>query len=101
MRDELIARAALLVGVALAGEYEGVLDRLPIQRARPPAVSVAGAGIELLDQCEEVAEESPLLVRKAGGDVVGRQDLVVGGGCSDLRVPAAVGGDLGPGLLGP
>jgi hypothetical protein len=46
--DELVAGAAQLVGVALAGELEGVRDSLAIDLFRR---------VELLDDGEEVGEE--------------------------------------------
>jgi hypothetical protein len=72
--DELVARIAQLVGVAVAGEFEGVLERGAVDRrdgdggvAARGAVgrggSVSGAAvfargrIELLDHGEEVGEE--------------------------------------------
>jgi hypothetical protein len=99
--DELIPGAALLVRVALTREDEGVFDRLAVERTRGGAVAVAAAGVEFLDQREEVAEEGALLVGEAGGDRVDRQRLVVGRGRSDLGVAAPVGRDRGLGLVGP
>jgi hypothetical protein len=63
VRDELVTRAADLVGVAIAGELEGPRDRGaidPRRRLRGLAVarsSLLGAGrLELLDDREEVGE---------------------------------------------
>ena len=57
--DELLAGLAPLVGVALAGEGEGALDR---RRGRSARVAVGGV---LLDHGEQVAEQRALL----GGEV--------------------------------
>ncbi len=58
MGDEVLARAAALVGVALAREREGLLDRAALERL---GVLV---GV-LLDHGEEVAQERALLVGRA------------------------------------
>ncbi len=50
--DELVAGATHLVGVALAGELEGVRERGAIDLR---------AGVELLDHREEVGEQPVLL----------------------------------------
>jgi hypothetical protein len=57
--DELVAGAAKLVGVSVAGEFESVLDRLAVDRRdRDGRVPVfARRGVELLDDREEVCEE--------------------------------------------
>jgi hypothetical protein len=63
--DELIARVAQLVGVAIAGEVEGVLDRDAIDRGNRDgnaAVTVgasvsAARGVELLDDGIEIGQE--------------------------------------------
>ena len=52
--DEVLARLALLVGVALAGEGEGALDRLAVDR-------LASVVAVLRDHREEVAEQRALL----------------------------------------
>jgi hypothetical protein len=52
--DEVLARASLLVAVALAGEREGALDRLGVDR-EADAVAVLG------DDREQVAEQRPLI----------------------------------------
>jgi hypothetical protein len=66
MGDELIAGVAQLVGVAIAGEIEGVLDRDAIDRrnrdSNAAAVSVdgiarAGRGVELLDYGIQISQE--------------------------------------------
>jgi hypothetical protein len=50
---------AQLVGVAVAGEFEGVLDRRAVDRRdRDRGVTALGRrGVELLDHGEEVCEE--------------------------------------------
>jgi hypothetical protein len=63
--DELIAGVAQLVGVTIAGEIEGVLDRDAIDRIDGDgnaAVSVrspfgASRGVELLDYGKEISQE--------------------------------------------
>jgi hypothetical protein len=59
--DELVARTPHLIRVALAGELEGVRDRLAVDRRGgrgDPLVRPAARGrVELLDDGEEVAEE--------------------------------------------
>jgi len=72
--DELVAGVAQLVGVAVAGELEGVADRRAVDRRQgdggvaPRAVDAPGAvaaggtvlgrgRVELLDDREEVGEE--------------------------------------------
>jgi hypothetical protein len=60
--DELIAGVAQLVGVAVAGEVEGVLDRDAIDRGdrdcNAAAVAVgSGRGVELLDYGKEISQE--------------------------------------------
>ena len=63
--DELVAGVAQLVGVAVAGEVEGVLDRDAIDRIDgdgDAAVAVGGSvgasrGVELLDHGKEISQE--------------------------------------------
>jgi len=50
--DELVAGAAQLVGVAVAGEIEGAGERLAVD---------LGRRVELLDYGEEIGEELLLL----------------------------------------
>ncbi|HXV05468.1 MAG TPA: hypothetical protein VFP23_06135 [Solirubrobacterales bacterium] len=64
MGDELVAGAAQLVGVALAGELEGVRDSGAVdRRGRRRSLAVAGRviggrrSVELLDDREEIVEE--------------------------------------------
>jgi hypothetical protein len=68
--DELIARVAQLVGVAIAGEVEGALERGTVDRRRGDsdiAVSAGGIavlaaigarrGVELLNYGKEIGQE--------------------------------------------
>jgi hypothetical protein len=63
--DELIAGVAQLVGVAIAGEVEGVLDRDAVDRGNRDGdrtVAVGGGvsaarGVELLDDGIEISQE--------------------------------------------
>ncbi len=66
MVDELLAGAAPLVGVALAGEDEGALDLLMVDR-------IAVAGVVLADDGEQVAEQLALAVGQIAGDRVDRR----------------------------
>src|SRR5262245_35856578 len=63
MGDEILARLALLAGVPLAGEGEGALDLLAVDRLR-------GVRLVLLDDCEEVAEEGALVGAELARDRV-------------------------------
>ena len=67
MRDEVLARATALVGVAVAGECEGALDGLAVD------LVVLFLGV-LGDDREQIAEEVPLLRSEL------LRDLVDGGG---------------------
>jgi hypothetical protein len=62
--DELIAGVAQLVGVAVAGEIEGVLDRDAIDRrdrnsdtALAVGSTIGAGGVELLDDGKEISQE--------------------------------------------
>jgi hypothetical protein len=64
--DELVAGVAQLVGVAVAGEIEGVLDRDAIDRGNRDGDTAAvairgiarpGRGVELLDYGKEISQE--------------------------------------------
>jgi hypothetical protein len=63
--DELVAGVAQLVGVTVAGEVEGVLDRDAVDRGDrdgDAAVTVGGSvsaarGVELLDYGIEISQE--------------------------------------------
>jgi hypothetical protein len=66
MSDELVAGMAQLVGMPIAGEVEGVLDRDPIDRCDrdrdAAAIAIrarvrAGRGVELLDYGKEISQE--------------------------------------------
>ena len=92
--DEVLAAGAPLVGVALAGEHERLLDE--------PAVDLLDrlVGV-LLDHGEEVAEEDALLVGELGGGPGGRRRglattaptglVLEAGGVLDRRATAAAG----------
>jgi hypothetical protein len=95
--DELVAGAAHLIRVALAGEDEGALDRAAVERLGTGSV---GARVELLDQREEVPEQGALLGVQRPRDVVERRRLVLGRGGADLRVAVAIRRDLWLGLVG-
>ncbi len=88
MGDEVLARLAALVGVALAGERERALDRVAIDRR----LAVARV---LADDREQVAEQRALLAVEALGELVDRGGdavrLVLD---PDPRVTAAVGGTV-------
>jgi len=63
--DEVLARASLLVGVTLAGEGEGTLDR--------PAVDLwPGLGRVLAGDSEQIAEQRSLVIAEVLGDLVQR-----------------------------
>ena len=81
VRDEVLARAAALVDVALAGEREGLLDRT--------ALECLGAFVRvLLDHREEVAEERALvLVQTLRELVVGQRRAGAVAVGADPRVP--------------
>jgi hypothetical protein len=78
MADEVLARAALLIGVALAGEDEGALDGRAVGR-------LGGVGGMLADHREQVPEQGPLFLAEALGD------LVVGGDGGTVRLDADAG----------
>jgi hypothetical protein len=63
--DELVAGVPQLIGMAVAGEIEGVLDRDAIDRgdrdgdaaATVGSAVGAGRGVELLDDGKEISQE--------------------------------------------
>jgi hypothetical protein len=64
--NELIAGVAKLVGVTVAGEIEGVLDRDPVDRrnrdGNAAAIAICGSlrpsrGVKLLDYGKEISQE--------------------------------------------
>jgi hypothetical protein len=63
--DELVAGVPQLIGMAVAGKIEGVLDRDPIDRGdrnSDAALAIgstvgAGRGVELLDDGKEISQE--------------------------------------------
>jgi hypothetical protein len=75
--DEVLARLAPLVGVVLAGEDEGALDLIAVDLE-------AGVVRVLLDDREEVAEQTALQRREVGA--VNRADAVGVLGAAD-RAP--------------
>ena len=81
--DEVLARLAALVGVALAGEGEGTLDRRPVDRL----VAVGGV---LADHREQVAEQRPLVGGQVLGDLVQRRRGAVRVVGADLDVATAI-----------
>jgi hypothetical protein len=89
VRDEVLARAPLLVGVAIAREREGALYRLALDRL----VGVRGV---LGDDREQIAEQRALV----GVEVLGqRVDRDLGAlrrlAGADAQMPAPVLGRLG------
>ena len=70
MVDEVLSRAPLLIGVAAAGEDEGALDRAPVE-------VVAGVGLVLADDREQIAEQLALLLAERLGDLVHRRGDVL------------------------
>jgi hypothetical protein len=81
--DEVLARLASLVGVVIAGEGEGALDRLPID-------AVAAVGGVLADDREQVAEQGTILRGQMLGDLVDRRGGTVRLFRSDLDVATAI-----------
>jgi hypothetical protein len=88
--DEVLARLALLIGVALAGEGEGVLDRAPVD---PPVLTV---GAVLADDREQVAEQGAVAGAQVARQLVDRRGRTVSAvGGPDPGVPAPVRGPRG------
>jgi hypothetical protein len=83
MGDEVLARLSPLVGVTLAGEGEGALDRRPVD----PVVAV---GFVLADDREQVTEQGPLLGGQMLGDLVDGRRGAVRSLRADLDVPTPV-----------
>jgi hypothetical protein len=84
--DEVLARAAALIGMPLAGEGKGALDRRAVEVAR-------AVGAVLADDREKVAEQRAVLGRKPTRDLVDRRrgsEPAIAG--ADPRVSAPVGG---------
>jgi hypothetical protein len=69
--------------VALAGECEGALDLLAVDR-------LGDVGLVLLDHGEQVAEESALVGRQLAGDRVRAGGAGLAGRLADARVTAAL-----------
>ncbi len=82
MSDEVLAGLALLVGVALAREGEGALDRVAVD------VLVAVCGV-LADDREEVAQQCAVIGVEVLGDLVDRSRRARGFSGADLNVPTA------------
>jgi hypothetical protein len=87
--DEVLARLAPLVGMALAGKCEGPLDRNPVDLR-------GAAGGVLTDYREEVAEELSLLIRELLRDLVDRRGPVRAVLGADTGVTGTLGVLLGP-----
>jgi hypothetical protein len=83
--DEVLAGLAPLVGVALAGEAERVLDRAAVE---PAVVAVCAV---LADDREQVAEEGALVGGQVPGDLVDRRRRPVAA-VADPRMTAPVAG---------
>ena len=81
--DEVLAGLPLLARVALAGEGEGALDLLAVDRLR----GVRGV---LLDHREEVAEQGALVRGQLAGDRVRPGRVRIPDGLSDAGVAAAI-----------
>jgi hypothetical protein len=82
--DEVLSRLAPLVGVALAGEGEGVLDRAAVEAA------VLAVGAVLADDREQVAEQGAILRGQVPRDRVDRRRRTMAR-AADSRVAAPVG----------
>lgn len=83
MGDEVLPGLALLAGVALAGEREGALDLLVVDR-------LGRIGLVLLDHREQIAEQRALAGGQLAGDRVGARRAGTAGGLADAGVPAAI-----------
>jgi hypothetical protein len=87
--DEVLARLAALVGVAVAGEGEGSLDRRPVDRR-------VAVGAVLADDGEQVAEQRAVVGREVLGDLVDGRRWAAGVLRADLDVAAPVDGRVRP-----
>ena len=83
MGDEVLSRLALLAGVALAGEGEGALDLLAIDR-------LGDVGLVLLDHREQIAQQGALVGGELARDRRPRGEC---GSCREARLPAYARGD--------
>ena len=77
--DEVLAGLPFLAGVALAGEREGALDLLALDR-------LGQLGLVLGDDGEEVAQQGALLVAQLAGDRVGTGGAAALGGLAHAQV---------------
>jgi hypothetical protein len=93
MGDEVLAGAALLAGVALAGEGEGALELLAVDR-------LDLVGLVLLDDSEEVAEEGALVGGELARDRVGTGRARAPRGLADAGVAATIAVAQGPAVTG-
>ena len=99
--DELVARFAHLVGVPIAGEDEGVLNRIAVDRHKRLVLMLA-------DHRKQITEQAALLGGEATGQVVdrGRRNGLRGGTHLGVTVPvcrcgrAVRGSQLGGWLRG-
>src|SRR5256885_14606196 len=83
MGDEVLARLALLSGMALAGKCEGALDLLLVD-------GLGGIGLVLLDHSEEITEQRTLIGRELAGDGVGPRRACASDRFADAGMPAAL-----------
>jgi hypothetical protein len=83
MRDEVLARLPLLARVALAGEGEGALELLPVDR-------LGRVGLVLLNDGEEVPEQGALVGGELLGDRVRAEGPRASIDLADARVPAGL-----------
>jgi hypothetical protein len=93
MGDEVLAGAALLSGVALAGEGEGALELLAVDR-------LDLVGLVLLDDGEEVAEEGALIGGQLARDRVRTRRARAPRGLADAGVAATLALAQGPAVAG-
>jgi hypothetical protein len=90
--DEVLARLALLVGMALAGKGEGALDGVAVD------LLVAGGGV-LADDGEQVAEQRAFVGIEVLGDLVDRRGNAARVAGANLNVAAAC--ERGRSRIGP
>jgi hypothetical protein len=89
MGDEVLARLAPLVDVALAGEGEGALDRLAID-------GLVAVGRVLADDCEQVAEQHAVGVGEVLGDLIDRGRRAARFLGADLNMATAINRGASP-----
>ena len=83
MGDEVLAGLPFLARVALAGEREGALDLLALDR-------LGQLGLVLGDDGEEVAQQGALLVAQLARDRVGTRGAAALGGLAYAQVTLAI-----------